>query len=189
MKTSTKKWIFAALFAALTTVATMVIKLPTPTMGYIHPGDTIVVLSGLLLGPLYGGLAAGIGSMLADLFSGYLFYAPATFVIKAITAIVAYFVFQAIIKVFHAEKKGGQFAIALIAGAIGEICMVLGYFVFEIFLLALETGNGLTASSLTSGIAAAASGIPYNIVQGLFGAIAGAILYPLIKKPFLKLGE
>ena len=32
----TKKLIFAALFAALTCVATMIIKVPTPTMGYIH---------------------------------------------------------------------------------------------------------------------------------------------------------
>ena len=66
----TKKLIFAALFAALTCVATMIIKVPTPTMGYIHPGDSIVLLSGFLLGPLYGGLAAGIGSMFSDLFGG-----------------------------------------------------------------------------------------------------------------------
>ena len=44
----TKKLIFAALFAALTCVATMIIKVPTPTMGYIHPGDSIVLLSGFL---------------------------------------------------------------------------------------------------------------------------------------------
>ena len=72
----TKKLIFAALFAALTCVATMIIKVPTPTMGYIHPGDSIVLLSGFLLGPLYGGLAAGIGSMFSDLFGGYFSYAP-----------------------------------------------------------------------------------------------------------------
>ena len=36
----TKKLVMAALFAALTYVATSVIKIPTPgTGGYIHPGD------------------------------------------------------------------------------------------------------------------------------------------------------
>ena len=49
----TKKLIFAALMAALTCVSTMIIKIPTPTNGYIHPGDGFVLLSGLLLGPLW----------------------------------------------------------------------------------------------------------------------------------------
>lgn len=94
----TKKLIFAALFAALTCVATMIIKVPTPTMGYIHPGDSIVLLSGFLLGPLYGGLAAGIGSMFSDLFGGYFSYAPATFVIKMLTAVFASLVYRAFTK-------------------------------------------------------------------------------------------
>lgn len=57
-----------ALFAALACVATMSIRIPTPgTGGYIHPGDAIVILSGVVLGPGYGFLAAGIGSALSDL--------------------------------------------------------------------------------------------------------------------------
>lgn len=39
-----------ALFAALACVATMSIRIPTPgTGGYIHPGDAIVILSGVVL--------------------------------------------------------------------------------------------------------------------------------------------
>ena len=67
----TKKLILSALMAALTCVGTMIIKVPTPTMGYIHPGDGFVLLSGLLLGPLWGALAAGLGSALSDLIGGY----------------------------------------------------------------------------------------------------------------------
>ena len=48
----------AALLAALTCIATMVIKVPTPTLGYVHPGDGLVLLCGLILGPVYGSLAA-----------------------------------------------------------------------------------------------------------------------------------
>ena len=147
----TKKLIFAALFAALTCVATMIIKVPTPTMGYIHPGDSIVLLSGFLLGPLYGGLAAGIGSMFSDLFGGYFSYAPATF--------------------------------TAISGVVGEAFMVFGYFVFEIFLMALAAGDGFSSTSLAAGLASSASGVPFNIVQGLFGVILSTILYPLLKKP------
>ena len=46
----TKTIITAALLAALTTVATMVIRIPTPTLGYIHLGDGMVLICGILLG-------------------------------------------------------------------------------------------------------------------------------------------
>ena len=60
---SLRKIIFAALMAALTTVATMIIRIPTPTQGYIHLGDGMVLLSGWLLGPWWGGAAAGIAGV------------------------------------------------------------------------------------------------------------------------------
>ena len=67
-----RKIIMSALFAALACVATMIIKIPTPgTSGYIHPGDAIVILSGAILGPVWGFFAAGIGSAMADLIGGY----------------------------------------------------------------------------------------------------------------------
>lgn len=50
----------------------------------------MVLLCGWLLGPIYGTIAAGLGPALADIFSGYVVYAPATFVIKALMALVAY---------------------------------------------------------------------------------------------------
>ena len=71
MKDNLKKHITAALFAALTFAATMAVRIPTPgTSGYIHPGDALVILSGVILGPSSGFLAAGIGSALADLLGG-----------------------------------------------------------------------------------------------------------------------
>ena len=42
-----KKLVTAALLAAMTCVATMIIKIPTPTFGYIHPGDGFVLLFGV----------------------------------------------------------------------------------------------------------------------------------------------
>ena len=78
----TKTIAVTAMFAALTLLATSVLKIPTPTMGYIHIGDAFVLLSGICLGPIYGGLAAGIGSALADLLGGYVAWVPGTFLIK-----------------------------------------------------------------------------------------------------------
>ena len=94
---------YAALFAALTCVMTMIVKIPVPaTGGYVNLGDCVVLLAGWVLGPMYGGAAAGLGSMLADLVSGYPLYAPGTFVIKACMAVCAWAVFRAA----AGEKRG-----------------------------------------------------------------------------------
>ena len=92
------KLVTAALMAALSCVATFLlpIQIPYGNGGYIHPGDAFVLLSGIILGPVYGGLAAGIGSMLADLIVGAPQYAIATLIIKALAAIIASITYQKI---------------------------------------------------------------------------------------------
>lgn len=164
----TKKLVFAALFAALTCVATMIIKIPTPLGGYIHAGDAVVVLAAFLLGPLWGALAAGLGSALADLISGYALYVPGTFVIKALVALVAGWLLTC-------KPVKNKFAKALIAGIVGEIVMVGGYMLFE-------------AVFLNFGIGAAAN-IPMNAIQGAFGAVAGAALFVALSKTNYFKGE
>ena len=77
-------------FVALTAVATLIIRIPTITKGYINLGDTVVNLAGWVLGPFNGAAAAGLGSALADLISGYTVYVPATFIIKALMAAAAF---------------------------------------------------------------------------------------------------
>jgi uncharacterized membrane protein len=170
----TRTVILAALMAALTCVGTMIIKIPTPTNGYIHPGDGFVLLSGLLLGPLWGGLAAGIGSALSDLIGGYFIYVPATFVIKALTAITGYFVFKAISKILSTQT---ELPTLIISGIAGEAVMVLGYFLFETFMLSVVNN-----SSLSAGVIASLAGILPNIIQGIFGVIISTVLYPLLKR-------
>ena len=68
---------------------TLVIQVPSPMNGYVNLGDCGVLLSAWILGPWYGGAAAGIGSMLADIFSGYAHYAPGTLAIKLSMAVLA----------------------------------------------------------------------------------------------------
>ena len=89
-----RKLVLAALFAALCTVMTLVIQIPSPMQGYVNLGDCAVLLSAWVLGPVYGGVAAGTGSMLADLFSGYAHYAPGTFLIKLCMAVAAALIFR-----------------------------------------------------------------------------------------------
>lgn len=179
METSktTKKLIIAALMAAFTCIATMIIKLPTPTFGYIHLGDGLVLLCGIVLGPLTGALSAGIGSMFADIFSGYISWAPATFLIKALTAGIGGLLFRLLktkIKSTYARSAG-----IIISGLIGEAIMVVGYFLYEAGLAAFASG-GFTKAALLSGAASSAAGIPFNIVQGAVGIVICLALLPVL---------
>ena len=130
MNNNLKKLILAALFAALSCVATMSIRIPTPgTGGYIHPGDAIVILSGVILGPVWGFLAGGIGSALSDLIGGYFIYVPITFVIKGLVALAAGLLYQKI------GKNQKSRYIAVILGGVADIILVAGgYFVCEFFI-------------------------------------------------------
>lgn len=176
---NTKKMVIAALMAALTCIATMVIKIPTPTMGYIHLGDGLVLLCGILLGPFGGALAAGIGSMFADIFSGYASWAPATLLIKALTAFIAGFLFHRLEHVFKGSRA--RYLSVLVGGLVGETVMVLGYFLYETGLAAAASGS-FNSATLAAGIVSSAAGIPFNILQGITGIVISLVLLPVLLK-------
>ena len=115
-----------ALFAALACVATMSIRIPTPgTGGYIHPGDAIVILAGIILGPVYGMLAGGIGSALSDLIGGYFVYVPITLVIKGLVALVSGLIYQKMC------RYGKNRYVAVILGGITDIVFVAGGYIIQ----------------------------------------------------------
>lgn len=158
---TTQRIVMAALLAALTCVATMIIKIPSPLKGYLNLGDCVVLLAGWMLSPTYGFLAAGLGSALADTFSGYVTYVPATFVIKGLMALIAFYGF----KLLH--SKLGNISSRIISGIVAEVVMVAGYFIFEGFLYSF-------GPSLVN--------IPANVIQGIAGLIIGTILVKVFEK-------
>lgn len=167
------KIVLTALFAAIVYVATSIIRYPTfGTQGYINIGDTIVLLSAWLIGGVYGALAAGIGSALADLLAQYVTYVPGTFIIKFLMALVAYLIFTAF------KKTNINKVVAyIVSGVVAELIMVFGYFLYESTIL----GYGL----------AAAASIPSNAIQAgtclvigyiAIGVLEGAKVPNLLKK-------
>lgn len=153
------KLVTAALMAAITCIATMLIpiKIPFGNGGYIHPGDAFVLLSGIILGPLYGGFSAGIGSMLADLLSAYAFYAPATFIIKFLAALTASYSYR------YLKKHS-----VILAGAFSGFVVTIGYLLCDsIFYGTLKT---------------AVIAVPFNLLQNITGIIIASILFPLLMK-------
>ena len=154
----------ASAVAAITCLATMIIKVPTiGTGGYVNIGDSVVLIGAWLLGNPYGALAAGIGSALADLLSGYPAYVPGTAIIKFVMA------FAASVVVKMLDKKSIPAPVSyIISSVVAEIIMIFGYFLYE-------------STVLGYGIAAAAS-IGSNAIQGITCIILGnALIYVLTK--------
>lgn len=126
---------FTGVFAALCFVATVIVKIPQPSGGYFNLGDAFVLLSGWFLGPAYGAVAAGLGCALADLALDGAIYAPATLVIKAAMAVLAYF----IAKLFKKFIKKEKFDVLprILSALAAEAVMVGGYFFYEAVCLGL----------------------------------------------------
>ena len=161
-----QKLVLAALFAALCTIMTMVVQIPSPMGGYLNLGDCAVLLAGWILGPLYGAAAAGIGSMLADLL-GYPLYAPGTLVIKALMAAAAALLLRLLSRdgAFHLQAL-------IISAVVGEVIMVVGYFLFEALSIPLFIGLGMGALA----------NIHFNVIQGVFGLVSAAAIYTVLSR-------
>ena len=145
-----------AIFMAIITVTKIVIDIPIPgTKGYINASEVAIFLTVLILNHKSSSLTAGLACAGADILLGYAFYAPITFFVKAIEALLAH----NLLKV----KKLPVFASLALASVINP----LGYFLAEIFMYGKQT---------------ALIGIPANIGQSLFGALVATIVYPLIIK-------
>ena len=155
---SIKKLVIAAMFTAMTTVATMVIRVPSfATNGYVNIGDALVLMCAWVLGGPVGALAAGLGSGLADLLAGYVSYVPGTFVIKFAMALAAYFIYKLFIKKPSLKIPG-----YIVSAIVAELIMIGGYFVYESLIL----GYGLGA----------VPSIWSNAIQGITCTCLGLIL-------------
>lgn len=159
---SVKKLIRAAMMAAVCCVATMVIQVPSPMTGYINLGDCAVLLSGWMLGPWYGLAASGLGSALADVCSGYVVYAPGTFIIKGVMAAGAALLHGTLV-----GKGVRRLPACLVSGLLGECVMILGYLVYDGVCL----GFGL----------AALAGLPGSLIQGAAGLVVAVPLFSSVK--------
>lgn len=93
---TTRKLVFAGVFAALTYVVFTFLSIPIPTIGgskvTVHLGNAFCALGALLIGSFYGGIGGAVGLTIADLLDPvYLVQAPVTFFIKlAMGALVGF---------------------------------------------------------------------------------------------------
>ena len=154
---SIRKLTTAGVLAASIVLLTTLVSIPIPGgVGYINLGDMGVLLAGMLLGGGWGALCAGAASTLSDVLLGYTIYAPATFVIKGLVALIAGLLFV------KTEKK-----IRFVALYLAALIVPVGYFFYELLLY---------------GAASAVPNILFNTLQCLVGAVIATIVGVMLLK-------
>ena len=166
--------VFVGMMAAVIFVLTMFVRIeiPTPT-GYtnLKIANGFCLAAGMLFGGVWGGLAAGVGSMLFDVFDPkYIASAPFTFAFFFIMAFVCG-------TIAHSGGKKGlnmpQNALAAFCGAVSYWVLYISKSVITLVLAGSEFLPALVATTpkmITSGI---------NVFTGVI--VACIIIRPLLK--------
>jgi uncharacterized membrane protein len=172
-KISTKRIAMAGLLAALTAVGSAIrITVPADLVGTssIHLGNIFCALSGVLLGPGLGGLAAGLGSAIYDMTNPlYISECWLTFLMKGAYALAAGLVFR------HLPlKEYLRDLIATTAGALTYAVLYLG----KSYLKAVVV-SGLTADAA---LIAAGAKLPATIFNMAVAMVVAPVLAKAIRK-------
>ena len=170
---SPRKLVLTALLAALTAAGSALrITLPLEVAGTtsFHLGNILCALSGILLGPWFGGLAAGLGSAIYDMFNPlYISECWITFLMKG-----AYGVITGLIAWNWGKKPWNtncrcsypKAFLATVAGALTYAVLYLAksYFYGGIFLA------GLTPQAALINLAGKLPATTFNAVVAVIGA-------------------
>lgn len=168
------------IMAAAVYVASAFLQIPIPTAldnTRLHMGNVMCLLAGMLLGPLQGGLAAGIGSMFFDLTNpAYIASAPFTFAFKFVMAWMCGKIIAG-----HSMQLKCRYVLGGIAGAFSYVILYLAKsFIEHRFVLGLP----MEAVMLTMAQKAAVSVV--NAVVACVAAVPlGLALRPVVTK-FIK---
>ncbi len=165
MNSKIRTFCAAAIVTALVYVVTFTISIPVAAINgaYFNIGDIIIYCGAFVLGGPWGALAAGIGSMLADITLGAMIYAPATLVVKACM----------VIPMILLTRKAANFKRYAIGCLLGAVILCGGYFAYETILYTIS------ASILT---------LPLNALQGAFGAGVAIALYKPMRAIRVRMG-
>ena len=169
-KFSTYQIVFVAVMAAIVCVVTF---FRFPFLGSkVHFANAMCLLSGMLFGPVLGGLAAGFGSMLYDaLFGGYdLINCLITFVSKFLMAEICAWI------AFGGKEDGkGKHTRLVVGSVIGALSYVALYMLKTYIFQRFVHGYPLDAVVVTMG-----SKLPASLINAVFAMIVAPILYAAI---------
>ena len=168
--------VFAGVMAAIICVITT-FRIPLG-QSKVHFANSMCLLSGLLLGPVWGGTAAGLGSAIYDvLLGGYSFFdALITFVSKFAMAWVCGLIMQSAGK---RREKFDRTVLASIAGALTYVALyMLKTWLFKLYVepVPVDTIPGIMVAKL----------IP-SLINAAFAVVTAPIFFHAVR-PALKAG-
>lgn len=160
---------FAAMMAAMVYVVTL---FRFPLLGSkVHFANAVCLLSGMLLGPLTGGVAAGLGSALYDAFAGG--YDLVNVLITFVSKFAMAWVCGAIMHAPHARRgKPDRTVLASVCGALTYVLLyMVKTFIFNRFVYGypMDTVGATMVSKLipsliNAGVAIVAAPVFYHAV-------------------------
>ncbi|GAY77127.1 substrate-specific component PdxU of predicted pyridoxine ECF transporter [Sporolactobacillus inulinus] len=164
--------VLVALFAAVTYLGISALRIPLPAAvgaPFIHFGNSLLVLSVLLLGGFRGGLAGAIGLGLFDLLNGYASTAPVTVILAFLVAAI---VSGAFTLLKHQDSPLNIFILALVAG-VSKIALEFLHGLIEKLLL---------GSAFTPAVVAAFTSLPATAINAISTVIIVTVLYFPLKR-------
>lgn len=166
-----------AVFATLVFLPTAYLHIPVGMGQYVHFGDAIIYIAACVLPFPFGALAGTIGGGLADLLTGYGYWAPFTMVIKFLIALPMNNAADKIL-----TKRNGFMSI--LSGAISTT----GYYISTVIIMAFGMGGydkveGSIGALLS---AAAIDSIPGSLVQSIGSIIIFILLAAALDKAGFK---
>jgi len=159
--------VLTAMMMCIIMVAIFILRVPIPfTQGYVNLSDGIIFITIALLDKKHSIAAASLGSMMGDILGGFPVWAPWTFFIKGVMALIAVLIID-----FFAQKNlssRSMLAARIFAMTCGGLFMVFGYFVAE--------------KVMYGSWAVAALGIPWNIGQFAVGIALSLVILAALNK-------
>ena len=182
-KFTTRKIVFVALMAALTAAGSALrITLPLDIAGTtsFHLGNIMCALAGLLFGPWWGGLAAGLGSAIYDMFNPlYISECWLTFLMKGAYGLVAGLV-------AYAGKKEWGYGKACAASAAAAVTYAVLY-LLKSFIKNMVV-KGLPAAGAFVALAGKLPATTFNaVVAVIFAPVLALAIRKALKASHLTL--
>ncbi|MDD3902764.1 MAG: ECF transporter S component [Sphaerochaeta sp.] len=152
-----------AVLTAVVVVFTMMVRIPT-AKGYLNLCDVAICFIAFTFGPWSAFIAAGLGTALADLISGYAQWAPISFIVHGVEGLLVALIVR---------QKGDETISAIKKIAAGIVCVTtvsMGYFILSAIFI--------------SGFSVAAAEIPGNIAQSGVGVVLGLAVATAVKRAY-----
>jgi len=150
-----------AVMAAVTTVLTILVRIPLPARGYFNLSDVAIVFTAIALGPFSAAISGGLGTALADAIGGsFAVWAPISLVVHGL---------QGLLVGLIARTRPGNAGLQILGGAVGIVIMAGGY---------------LAAGVPIEGAGPALTEVPGNLVQGGVGVVLGLLVAAAVSRAY-----